>query len=55
MIPPPAQRAMSERAGAEVVEAPGNHTIYVSRPQAIADLITVAARRALAETAETVR
>src|SRR4051812_32689961 len=39
MIPPPAQRAMSERAGATVVEAPGSHAIYVSRPQAIADLI----------------
>src|SRR3954467_11401606 len=30
MIPPPAQRAMSERAGAEVVEVPGSHAIYVS-------------------------
>ena len=33
MIPPPAQRAMSERAGSTVVEAPGSHSIYVSQPQ----------------------
>src|SRR3954447_18967150 len=43
MIPPPAQRAMSERAGAEVVEVPGSHAIYVSDPQAVADLIKLAA------------
>src|SRR3954451_23536554 len=30
MIPPRAQRAMSERAGSTVVEAPGSHSIYVS-------------------------
>jgi pimeloyl-ACP methyl ester carboxylesterase len=43
MIPPPAQRAMSERAGATVTEAPGSHAIYVSRPQAVADLVKQAA------------
>jgi len=43
MIPPPAQRAMSERAGATVTEAPGSHAIYVSHPQAVADLIKQAA------------
>jgi pimeloyl-ACP methyl ester carboxylesterase len=43
MIPPPAQRAMSERAGATVTEAPGSHAISVSRPQAVADLIKQAA------------
>ena len=43
MIPPPAQRAMSERAGAAVTEAPGSHAIYVSHPQAVADLIKQAA------------
>src|SRR6201985_2391005 len=32
MIPPPAQRAMAERAGARTVEVPGSHSIYVSRP-----------------------
>src|ERR687893_2841607 len=44
MIPPPAQRAMSERAGATVVEAPGSHAIYVSKPHATAKLIKNAAR-----------
>ena len=32
MIPPPAQRAMAERAGATVAEAPGSHAVYVSQP-----------------------
>ncbi|MGI5499347.1 alpha/beta hydrolase [Lentzea sp. CA-135723] len=43
MIPPPAQRAMSERAGATVTETPGSHSIYVSNPKAVADLIKQAA------------
>jgi pimeloyl-ACP methyl ester carboxylesterase len=43
MIPPPAQRAMSERAGSTVVEAGGSHSIYVSKPDAVADLIKQAA------------
>ncbi|MGW7423961.1 alpha/beta fold hydrolase [Streptomyces sp. NPDC054813] len=43
MIPPPAQRAMSERAGSTVVEVPGSHSVYVSRPDAVADLIEQAA------------
>ena len=54
MIPPPAQRAMSERAGATVVEAPGSHSIYVSQPQAVVELIQQAAAKALHETPETV-
>ena len=54
MIPPPAQRAMSGRAGATVVEAPGSHSIYVSQPRATADLIKDAARSALVETPVTV-
>jgi pimeloyl-ACP methyl ester carboxylesterase len=53
MIPPPAQRAMSGRAGATVVEEAGSHSIYVSRPQATAALIKEAAR-ALDRTHETV-
>ncbi len=44
MIPPPAQRQMAERAGSTTAEAPGSHSIYVSRPAAVADLITQAAR-----------
>ncbi|MFJ3759954.1 alpha/beta fold hydrolase [Streptomyces sp. NPDC090080] len=43
MIPPPAQRAMSERAGSTVVEVAGSHSVYVSRPDAVADLIKQAA------------
>ena len=43
MIPPPAQRQMSQRAGATVSEVPGSHAIYVSQPQAVASLIKKAA------------
>ena len=43
MIPPPAQRFMSKRAGATVVEVPGSHSVYVSRPDAVAALIAKAA------------
>ena len=43
MIPPPAQRAMSARAGSTVVDASGSHAIYVSQPAAVADLIKQAA------------
>ncbi|HKY32672.1 MAG TPA: alpha/beta hydrolase [Candidatus Polarisedimenticolia bacterium] len=44
MIPPPAQRAMSKRAGATVVEVPGSHSVYVSQPGAVAALIVKAAK-----------
>jgi predicted RNA binding protein YcfA (HicA-like mRNA interferase family) len=44
MIPPEAQRAMSKRAGSTVVEAKGSHAVYVSQPQAVAAIITTAAR-----------
>jgi pimeloyl-ACP methyl ester carboxylesterase len=44
MIPPPAQRFMSKRAGATVVEVAGSHAIYVSQPAAVAGLITTAAK-----------
>ncbi|MBV1689684.1 alpha/beta hydrolase [Novosphingobium sp. G106] len=43
MIPPPAQRQMAARAKAKVVEAAGSHAIYVSKPDAVADLIERAA------------
>jgi pimeloyl-ACP methyl ester carboxylesterase len=43
MIPPAAQRAMSKRAGATVVETPGSHAVYVSQPGAVAELISKAA------------
>ena len=43
MIPPPAQLAMAERAGAAVTTSPGSHSVYVSQPDAVADLIKQAA------------
>ena len=43
MIPPDAQRFMSKRAGATVVESPGSHAVYVSRPEPVAKLIAQAA------------
>jgi pimeloyl-ACP methyl ester carboxylesterase len=43
MIPPPAQRFMSKRAGATVVEVSGSHAVYVSQPDAVAGLIAKAA------------
>jgi pimeloyl-ACP methyl ester carboxylesterase len=43
MIPADAQRLMSQRAGATVVEVKGSHAIYVSQPQAVASLIEKAA------------
>ena len=46
MIPPDAQRAMSQRAGSTVVEASGSHAIYVSQPKAVAQLIEQAATSA---------
>jgi pimeloyl-ACP methyl ester carboxylesterase len=42
MIPPPAQREMSARAGSTVVEVAGSHAIYVSQPAAVAELIQTA-------------
>jgi len=44
MIPPPAQRFMSKRAGSTVVEIAGSHAIYVSQPNAVATLIKDAAQ-----------
>ena len=49
MIPPPAQRTMSERIGATVSETPGSHAVYVSNPSAVANLIIQAARSAVHE------
>jgi pimeloyl-ACP methyl ester carboxylesterase len=50
MIPPPAQRFMSERAGSTVVEVAGSHAIYVSQPDAVAAIIEQAAGAAKAAT-----
>ena len=51
MIPPAAQRFMSKRAGAEVVEEKGSHAIYVSQPKAVAALVEKAAESLAAATA----
>ena len=44
MIPPPAQRAMSERAKATVTETPANHAVFVSQPAVVAAVIIQAAQ-----------
>ncbi len=44
MIPPPAQHQMSQRAGSTVVEAAASHSVYVSQPAAVAELIEEAAQ-----------
>ena len=54
MIPPPAQRTMSARLGATIVEEAGSHSIYVSQPRATVELIKHAARQALVQTPQTV-
>jgi pimeloyl-ACP methyl ester carboxylesterase len=43
MIPPPAQRSMSKRAGATVAEVAGSHAVYVSKPESVAAFIEKAA------------
>ncbi|MGW2013565.1 alpha/beta fold hydrolase [Streptomyces sp. NPDC001927] len=43
MIPPSAQRAMAERAGATTSEVLASHAVYISRPDAVAELIRHAA------------
>jgi hypothetical protein len=48
MIPPAAQRAMSQRTGATVAEVDASHSVYVSQPRATADLIKQAAQGAAA-------
>jgi pimeloyl-ACP methyl ester carboxylesterase len=44
MIPPPAQRFMSKRAGSTVSEVKGSHAVYVSKPEAVAAIIGKAAQ-----------
>jgi pimeloyl-ACP methyl ester carboxylesterase len=46
MIPPAAQRAMSERARAAVTETPASHAVFVSQPAIVAQLIKQAASAA---------
>jgi len=43
MIPPEAQREMSGRIGATVEEAAASHSVYVSQPGAVAEIVKKAA------------
>jgi pimeloyl-ACP methyl ester carboxylesterase len=43
MIPPAAQRSMSQRVGATVTEVAASHSVYMSQPDAVASLIEQAA------------
>jgi pimeloyl-ACP methyl ester carboxylesterase len=43
MIPPPAQRAMAERARSVVTEVAASHAVYVSKPREVAKAIQKAA------------
>ncbi len=43
-LTPAAQRFMAKRAESSVVEAKGSHAVYVSRPEAVAELIRKAAQ-----------
>ena len=45
MIPPDAQRTMSKRVGATVVETKGSHALYVSHPAPVAAIIKQAAAK----------
>ena len=51
MIPPEAQRTMAERIGATVVEVDASHSVYVSQPAAVADVIKQAAAATAKEAA----
>jgi pimeloyl-ACP methyl ester carboxylesterase len=44
MIPPAAQRGMAARAGAAVETVAASHSVYISQPEAVADLIGRAAK-----------
>jgi len=44
MIPPPAQRAMADRAGATVSEVAASHSLYLSQAQATVDVIKQASQ-----------
>jgi pimeloyl-ACP methyl ester carboxylesterase len=39
MIPPDQQRSMAQRAGATTVEAAASHSVFVSHPEAVSELI----------------
>lgn len=47
IIPPPAQRKMAGRANASIKEVRASHVVYVSQPEAVAQVIDEAARAAV--------
>jgi pimeloyl-ACP methyl ester carboxylesterase len=49
-IPPDAERHMARRAGAETIEIEASHSIALSQPQAVADLIRTAVNASAAAT-----
>ena len=44
MIPPDAQRIMSQRANAKVSETAASHSVYISQPEAVATIIEAAVK-----------
>jgi pimeloyl-ACP methyl ester carboxylesterase len=48
MIPAVAQRAMAARAGAQVTEVAGSHSLFLSQPDAVAEVIAKAGAAELA-------
>jgi hypothetical protein len=45
---------MAAHIGANVAEAPGSHSVYISQPRATVDLIKVAAEQAATAAAQSV-
>ena len=41
---PDLERAMAKHAGAETIEVPGSHAVYMSKPNEVAHLIEKAAK-----------
>jgi pimeloyl-ACP methyl ester carboxylesterase len=52
MIPPPAQKAMAARMGAEVRFAATSHAPFMSRPREVADIIFAAAKSVAGATSQ---
>jgi len=46
VIPPAAQRRMASRANAAITEVRASHAVYISQPEAVADVIDAAAKAA---------
>jgi len=55
MIPPPAQEFMAKRMGAAVRSVPSSHAPFMSQPDAVADIIALAAESVVMPAAMTAR